>query len=142
MADHGLCPRCLHANPPENRFCGSCGASLEVSSDLVERREDNPRVIGHALPAKLGPVGKALALALMTLAAQVGLSWLRHRTKAEDQTSTLSAQEVDAAMSESLLGQSVEEILIQEVAGGYWSRVSAWRAVHSFVVTQPTDKRR
>jgi hypothetical protein len=142
MADHGLCPRCLHANPPENRFCGSCGASLEVSSDLVERREDNPRVIGHALPAKLGPVGKALALALMTLAAQVGLSWLRHRTKAEDQASTLSAQEVDAAVSESLLGQSLEEVLIQEVAGGYWSQVSAWRAVHSFVVTQPTDKRR
>jgi hypothetical protein len=142
MADHDLCPRCLHANPPENRFCGSCGAALEVSGDLVVRREDNPRVMGHALPAKLGPVGKALALALMTLAAQVGLSWLRHRTKAEDQASTLSTQKVDTAVSERLLGQSLEEVLIQEVAGGYRSRVFAWRAVHSFVVTEPTDKRR
>ena len=35
VADHVLCPRCRHANAPENRFCGSCGASFEASGELV-----------------------------------------------------------------------------------------------------------
>ena len=140
MADRALCLRCRHANPPENRFCGSCGASLEVSSDLVVRQENNLRVMGHALPAKLGPAGKALAVGLVTLATQAGLCWLRHRTKAGDRTSSLSPREPDTIVPERLLGQSLEEVLIQELEGGYRSRVSAWRAVCSFVVTRPTDR--
>jgi len=139
MSDHALCPRCRHANPPENRFCGSCSASLEVSSDLVVRQENNPRVMGHALPTKLGPAGKALALGLVTLAAQSGLSWLRHRTKAEVRTSSLSPRGPDTFAPERLLGQSLEVVLIQELEE-YRSRVSAWRAVRSFVVTRPTDR--
>jgi hypothetical protein len=140
MANYALCPGCRHANPPENRFCGSCGASLEASSDLVVRRENNLSVMGRALPTKLGPAGKALAVGLVTLAAQLGLSYLHHRSKAEDRTSTLAIPEPDTAVSERLIGQSLEEVLIQELEGDYWSRIFAWRAVRSFVVTEPTDR--
>jgi hypothetical protein len=41
MADQTPCPRCRHANSPENRFCGWCGASLRASGDLVARRAGN-----------------------------------------------------------------------------------------------------
>ena len=141
MADRTLCPRCRHANPPENRFCGSCGASLEASSDLVLGRETNLTVMGHALPAKLEPAGKALAVGLVTLAAVVGLSWLRQRNKAEDRHSPLTIREPDTALSERLLGQSLEEVLIQELEGEYRSGVFAWRAIRSFVITELTDRR-
>ncbi len=141
MSDHAVCPRCRHANPPKNRFCGSCGASLEASNDLVLRRENNLTVMGHALPAKLGPAGKALAVGLVTLGAQVGLSWLRHRTKAPDRPLTLTTREPDTGVSKYLLGQSLEEVLIQEFEGGHRSRVFAWRTVRSLVATQPTDRR-
>ena len=142
MADRTLCPRCRHANPPENRFCGSCGASLEASSDLVLGRETNLTVMGHALPAKLEPAGKALAVGLVTLAAVVGLSWLRQRNKAEDWPATLITREPDTALSERLLGQSLqEEVLIQELEGEYRGGVFAWRAIRSFVITELTDRR-
>jgi Double zinc ribbon len=59
MTEHAWCPRCRHENPSENRFCGSCGASLGASSDLVACRVNNPTVMGHALPVKPGPIGKA-----------------------------------------------------------------------------------
>jgi Double zinc ribbon len=49
MADHPLCPRCRHENPSENHFCGSCGASLEASNDIIARREDNLTVRDHIL---------------------------------------------------------------------------------------------
>ena len=91
MADQAPCPRCRHANPPENRFCGSCGAPLGTGSDLVARREGNLTVMGHALTVKPGPVSKALAVGLGTLAVRAGLSWLRNRTTAENQSSALSA---------------------------------------------------
>lgn len=141
MADHALCPRCRHANPPENRFCGSCGGSLEPSSDLVVHREHNLRVMGHTLPAKLGPAGKLLAAGLFTLAAQVGLSWLRHRSKAQDQPLKLAIPELDTAVSGRLLGQSLEEVLIREWEGEYRSRVFAWRAIRAIVITEPIDRR-
>jgi hypothetical protein len=137
VADHVLCPGCRHANPPENRFCGSCGASLESSSDLVVRRENNLTVMGRALPAKLGPAGKALAVGLVTLAAEVGLSWLRHRSKAEERPLTLTARQVDTAASERLLGASLGEVLIQELEEGHRSRVFVRRAIRSLVITQP-----
>ena len=72
MAEQAPCPRCRHANPPENRFCGWCGASLGAGGDLVARREGNPTVMGHALPVKPGPVGKALAVGLVTLVLKAG----------------------------------------------------------------------
>jgi hypothetical protein len=103
-------------------------------------QENKLRVIGRALPAKLGPAGKAFAVALVTLAAQVGLSKLLHKSKAQQRTSTLATREPDTAVSEALLAQSLEEVLIQESYGGYRSRVSAWRVVRSFIIAHPTDK--
>ena len=103
-------------------------------------QENKLRLIGRALPAKLGTAGKAFAVALVMLAAQVGLSKLLHRSKAQESTSTLATREPDTAESEALLAQSLEEVIIQELGGGYRSRVSAWRAVRSFVIAGPTDK--
>jgi len=141
MAEQTPCPQCQHANPQENRFCGWCGTSLGAGSNLVARRESNLTVMGHALPVKPGPVGKALAVGLATLAAEVGLSWLRHRTTAEDRASKLTTGELDTAMSERLLGQSLEEVLVQELVGEHRGRTFAWRGVRSIVITEPTHRR-
>ena len=136
MSDHALCPRCRHENPLENRFCGSCGVPLEASSGLVPRRKNAPTVRGRALPARLGPAGKAVAVALAMLATEAGLSWLRHRTKTGDLPSPLTSREPDTAITGRLLGQSLEEVLIQEWDGGYRSRTFAWRAIRSMVITE------
>jgi Double zinc ribbon len=141
MPEQIPCPRCLHANPPENRFCGWCGASLGAGGDLVARREGNPTVMDHALPVKPGPVGKALAVGLVTLVLKAGLSWLGRRTTAVDRSSTSTNRELEIAVSERLLGQSLEEVLIQEMEGDYRRRAFAWRAVRSIVVTEPIDRR-
>jgi hypothetical protein len=142
MADQTPCPRCRHANPPENHFCGWCGASLGAGSDLVARREGNPTVMGYALPVKPGPVGKALAVGLATLAVRAGLSWLRHRTTAEDRSSTSTAREHEVSVSDRLLGQSLEEVLIQRLEGGHQGRTFAWQAIRSIAVTEWTSSRR
>jgi hypothetical protein len=141
MTDQTPCPRCRHANPPENRFCGWCSASLGARTDLAARREGNPTVVGHALPVKPGPVGKALAVGLVTLAVRAGLSWLGRRTTAEHRSSTLATRELDSAVPKRLLGQSLEEVLIQELEGEHRGRVLAWRAVRSIIITEPIDRR-
>jgi hypothetical protein len=141
MTEHAWRPRCRHENPSENRFCGSCGSSLGASSDLVACRGNNPTVMGHALPVKPGPIGKALAVGLVTLAAQAALSWLRHRTTAEDRPSTLTTREPDTAASQRPLGRSLEEVLIQEGEEDHQTRILAWRVIRSFVVTELTDRR-
>ena len=141
MTDQTRCPRCRHANPPENRFCGSCGASLGAGSDLMSRREGNLTVMGRTLPAKLKPAGNAVAVGLVALALRAGLSWLRHRTAAGEQPSASTAREPDTAVSERLLGRSLEEVLIEELKADHRSRVFAWRALRSTVITEPIDRR-
>ena len=140
MDEQVPCLQCRHANPLENRFCGLCGASLASRHGLVPRREGALTTVRRTVPAKLGPTGKAVAVGLVTLAVEVGLSWLRHRTKAEEKPLTLTAQQVDAAASGHLLGESLEEVLIQGLEGGYRSRVFVRRAIRSLVITQPTDR--
>jgi hypothetical protein len=140
MAEHAPCPRCRHANPPENRFCGWCGASLESSHELVPRREGALTAVRRTLPAKLGPAGKVVAVGLVTLAAEVGLSLLRLTTKADDRPLTLTARQVDTVASERLVGESLEGVLIQELEGGHRSRVFVRRAIRSLVINQPTDR--
>jgi hypothetical protein len=143
MAEPARCPRCRHKNPPENCLCGWCGATLESSHEqLVPRREETLSASGHTLPVKPGPVGKALAVGLATLAVRSGLSWLHHRTKAEDRSSTLTTRELDTAVSKRLLGQSLEEVLIQELEGEHRDRTFAWQAFRSIVVTEWTSSRR
>jgi hypothetical protein len=134
------CLQCRHANPPENRFCGWCGASLESSHELVPRREGTLTTVRRTLPAKLGPAGKVVAVGLVTLAAEVGVSWLRHRIKAEERPLTLSARQLDPAASAHLLGESLEEVLIQEWDGGLRSRVFVRRAIRSLIIRQPTGR--
>jgi hypothetical protein len=141
MTDQAPCPRCRHANPPENSFCGSCGASLKASSDLMAHRRGNLTVMGRTLPAKLGPAGNAVAVGLVTLALRGGLAWLRHRIAAEDQPSTLPPREPDTVVSERLLGQSSEEILIEALKRDNRSRTFAWRVIRSIVITEPIDRR-
>jgi hypothetical protein len=141
MDEQVPCLQCRHANPLENRFCGLCGASLASRHGLVPRREGALTTVRRTVPAKLGPTGKAVAVGLVTLAVEVGLSWLRHRTKAEDQPLTLTTRQVDTTASERLLGESLEEVLIQEVEGGHRSRVFARRAIRSLVITQPSGRR-
>lgn len=136
MADQISCARCQHANPPVDRFCGWCGASLRASTDLMARREGSVTVMGHALPVKPGPIGTALAVWLSTLAMRAGISWLRHRTTADDRSSTLSTRELGTAVPERLSGQIIEEVLIQKSGGDDRRRTFAWQAVRSIVVTE------
>ncbi len=141
MAEQAPCLRCRHANPPENRFCGWCGASLEGSHELVPRRESAATAVRRTLPVKLGPAGRVVAVGLVTLAAEVGLSWLRHRTKAEERPLTPTARQVEGGESERFLSESLEEVLIQELEGDHRSRVFVRRAIRSLVIAQPPDRR-
>jgi Double zinc ribbon len=138
MADQISCARCQHANPPENRFCGWCGASLRPSTDLMARREGSLTVMGHALPVKPGPIGTALAVGLGTLAMRAGISWLRHRITAEDRSSTLTTREYDTALSKYYLGQGIETILIQESGEFHPGRTIAWQAIRLIAATEQT----
>jgi hypothetical protein len=142
MADQIPCPECRHANPPENRFCGWCGASLGTSTDLMARREGRLTAMGHALPVKPGPIGTALAVGLGTLIVRAGMSWLRHRFKADDRSSALSTREHDTALSEYYLGQGIEKILIQELGEAHQGRNIAWQAIRSVTVTEWTASSR
>jgi Double zinc ribbon len=143
MAEQTPCPRCQHANPPENRFCGWCGTPLGTAGrDLVARREGDLIVLGHSLPMKPGTLSKALAAGLVTLAVRAGLSWLQHDITAEARSSTSTTRELETAVAERLLGQSLEEVLIQELEGDYRRRAFVWRAVRSILVTEPINRRR
>lgn len=141
MAERAPCLRCRHANPPENRFCGWCGASLEGSRELVPRREGVLAAVRHTLPATPGPAAKVVAVGLVALAAEVGLSWLRHRTKAAQRPSTPTTRQVGTSASERLLGERLEEVLIREAEGGHRIRVSVRRAIRSLAITQPPGSR-
>jgi len=114
---------------------------LQSSGELVPRREGSLTVAGRALPEKLGPVGKALAVGLVTLAAEVGLHWLRHRPRSEVRPSTLTNREPYTVVSEHLLDQSLEKVLIQELEGEYRSWHFAWRAIRSIVISEPPNRR-
>jgi hypothetical protein len=135
------CPRCRQENPPENRFCGSCGAPLMSGEQLATRQEHSPVQAGRAWPAKLGPVSKALAVGVAVLAAEAGLSWLQRRIGTEERSSLPAVRDAASASGGYLLGQSLEEVLV-----GAWEdphgRVLARREVRSFVTTGPTGRRR
>jgi hypothetical protein len=138
MADQIPCPECRPANPPENRFCGWCGASLGTSTDLMSRRAGTLTVMGHSLPVKPGAIGTALAVGLGTLAMRAGMFWLRHRITANDRSSTLTTREHDTAMSEYYLGQGIEKILIRQPEEAHQGRIIAWQAISSIAATEWT----
>jgi hypothetical protein len=135
------CPRCRQENPPRNRFCGSCGTLLTSGEQLATREEHRPVPAGRAWPAKLGPVSKALAVGIAALATEAGLSWLRHKIGAEDQSSKPAVRGVGSASRGYLVSQSLEEVLVQMWEDSHGQFV-ARREVRSFVATRPTDGRR
>jgi hypothetical protein len=135
------CPRCRQENPPVNRFCGSCGAALRSGEQLATREEHRPVPAGRAWPAKLGPVSKALAVGVAALAAEAGLSWLRHKIGAEDRSSRPAVRGAGSAPRHYLVSQSLEEVLLQMWEDSHGQFV-ARREVRSFVATGPTARRR
>ena len=137
---HVPCPRCRQENPPRNRFCGSCGAPL-MSGEQLATREYRPVPAGRAWPAKLGSVSKALAVGVAALATEAGLSWLRHKIGAEDRSSKPAVRGVGFAPRGYLVGQSLEEVIIQMWEDPHGQFV-ARREVRSFVATGSTGRRR
>lgn len=141
MSDQAPCPRCRHANPPENRFCGSCGASMGTGNEVVAHRGGTPTTKSRALPAKLGSAGNAVAVGLAALALRAGLSWLRRRTAVEARPSTSTARTSGTAVSERLLVRSLEEVLIEELEAGRRSKAFTWQVIRSTVITEPINRR-
>jgi hypothetical protein len=135
------CPRCRHENPLGNRFCGSCGIRLTNGEQLVTRREYRPVPTSRARPDKLGPAGKALAVGVAVLAAEASLSWLQRRIDTEERSSLPAVREAGSASRAYLLGQSLEEVLVQVWEDPH-SQVVARREVRSFLTTVPTGRRR
>ena len=130
------------ATPIHPRTASADGAAPHWRSnhEIVPRWEGALTAVRRTLPAKLGPAGKVVAVGLVTLAAEVGLSLLRQTTKADDRPLTLTARKVDTGASERLVGESLEEVLIQELEGGHRSRVFVRRAIRSLIFSQPTDR--
>jgi|SRR5215213_2588527 len=141
MTDQAPCPRCRQEDPPRNRFCESCGAALMSGEQLARREEHHPVPAGRAWPAKLGPVSKVLAVSVAALAAEAGLSWLRTKIGAEDRSSLPAVRGAGSAPRGYLVGQSLEEVLLQMWEDSH-GRVLARREVRSFFITRPTDRRR
>ena len=140
MANQTPCPRCRHANPPRNRFCGSCGALLTSGEQLATREEQRSVPASRAWPAKFGPVGKALAVAVTALVAEASISWLQRRIGTEERSSLPAVRDADSASRGYLLSQSLEEVLVQPWEGPH-SRVLARREVRSFVATRSIGRR-
>jgi hypothetical protein len=134
------CPLCRHHNPSENRFCGRCGASLAASEQLALRQENSPTIVDRSLPARFGPVGKALALGLATLAAEAGLAWLRRRNERFNQPSPLNDRSAELAVPEYFFSQSLEEVFVQLQEGGSRDRIFARRVVRSSNIARPADR--
>src|SRR5215203_3186341 len=133
------CPRCRQENPPRNRYCGSCGASLTSGEQLATRQEHRPVPASRAWPAKLGPVGKALAVGVAALAAEASLSWLRRKIGAEDRSSLPAVRGAGSAPRGYPVSQSLEEVLVQmwEDSNG---RLLARQEVRSSFTTRPTGR--
>ena len=141
MNERISCSVCRHDNPPENRYCGSCGTALADSGQLVPRREHSPTATVRALPAKLGPSGKALAVGLAALAAEAGLLWLRRRVERASPTPLPAAQYPRSPVPEYLLSQSLEEVSVWLQTGDSRSHIFARREARSFDALKPPDGR-
>ena len=141
MDEHTLCPQCEHENPLGNRFCGRCGASLTSSRQIVPRHEKTPAAVVRALPAKLGPTGKVLAVGLATLAAEAGLLWLRRRVERTDRPPLPATQDPKPTVPNYLINQSLEEVYVWLQEGDHQGRILARREARSLGTTRSTDVR-
>lgn len=79
-----ICAVCQHGNPLDNRYCGACGHPLQ--QDALARGGSTSTTItiaGQQLPvAQIKQVSKVLAVSLATVAAEVGMAWLRRKAEA------------------------------------------------------------
>ncbi len=112
MTERAFCPLCRHDNPPENRFCGSCGAALTTGSEPVPRRERSVAAARRAWPARLTPAGRALTVGLAVLVAGFGSSLLRRRVGQDVRPSPSAAHVTETPVAEVLIGESAEEIFV------------------------------
>src|SRR5215211_7791629 len=135
------CPLCRQENPPGSRFCGSCGVQLMSGEQLATRQDHGPVPVTRAWPSKLGPAGKALAVGVAVLVAEAGLSWLQRRIGTEERSSLPAVRDAGSTSRGYLLGQSLEEVLVQVWEDSH-SQVVARREVRSFLTTVPTGRRR
>jgi hypothetical protein len=110
MTEPGPCRLCRHANPPGNRFCGSCGTPLRSGEQLATRQEHRPV---PTRPAKLGSAGKVLAVGVAVLAAEASLSWMRRKMETGDRASVSVVRGAESASSGFRLSQCLEEVLVQ-----------------------------
>ncbi len=140
MTEPAPCPLCRHTNPPGNRFCGSCGTPLPSGERLAPRQDPLPAK--RDWPAKLVPAGKALAVGVAVLAAEVGVSWLRRKIGAEDRSSMPAVRSTGSTLHGYLLGQSLEVGLVQMWEEDSHNRLFARREVRSLVTTGSTGWRR
>ena len=136
MDEHTPCPQCEHESPTGNRFCGRCGASLTSANQLVPRRENTPATVVRALPSKLGPTGKTVAVGLVALAAELGVLWLHRRAERAGRLPLPTAQDPKPAIPDYLVGQSLEEVYVWLQEGDHRGRILARREVRSFVTTR------
>ncbi len=143
MDGHAPCPLCRHENPTENRFCGRCGASLTSGTELVPRRRGSSlTVAGRALPAKLKPVGRALAVGAAALVAEACLSRLSRRADRGHPSPPGVARGGEPAAPWRFVGGGLEEMLVLLDEGDLRGRVFEWRAVRWFYAVQTADRRR
>lgn len=75
-----ICPQCHYGNPLDDRFCGRCGTSLDRHQSLAPPQpETGLSIAGYTLSPQWKKVGQAMAVSIMALAAEAGVSWLRRR---------------------------------------------------------------
>ena len=86
-------------------------------------------------------MSKALAVGVAALATEAGLSWLRRRIGAEDRSSMPAVRGARSASRGYLVGQSLEEVLLQTWDDSH-GRFVARREVRSFFITRPADRGR
>ena len=102
-----------------------------------------PPCLGPSRMAReaLGPLSKALAVGVAAVATEAGLSWLRHKIGVEDRSSKPAVRSVGSASRGYLVGQSLEEVLLQRWEDSHGQFVVR-REVRSFVSTGTTGRRR
>lgn len=72
------CPVCRHQNPPENAYCGACGAAFS-SSPLVISTPSALRLPNALPPEQVKRLAATVTISFAALLAEVGLKYLQGR---------------------------------------------------------------
>ena len=96
---------------------------------------------GRAVPAKLKPVGKALAVGAAVLAAEALLSRLGRRADRGRPSLPGVARGSEAAVPGRLVGWGLEEVLVLMDEGGSRSRVLERRTARWSYAVETPDRR-